>query len=415
MKKFSALLVSLSFFLLFTSPAFASVDSFTASCYSYNPSTHVLRFAISAISPTPSHNFRAVGISNPPDDSFDYAYINTNNPSFPYTTSPINQALNVFNVDIPNDSTNVAILAIEHSTDQVYLSQNITGSDLLSGTHACSTSAEIAANPSSSSVTVGTPFTVDVKVTDTGDAFNAAQSTVAVSSNLSVTGISYPTANSCNFNYTKRPTTSDPSFAGAIFGGSSLGCTAYTLTLSPNATGTGTITFTNGSIKAYADNSEMLTGVQDGSYTISAGPTPTPTVGVPQLTITSPLLTYLTSYSLAGGKDTTISHVFVNSSETGVSFPTTTTWQESETLSLGNNSYTIYGTDGSGNQTATQTVGVDRHTLGDINGDGNIDLIDASLFAVDFGKTSNLTYILSDMNGDGSADLADLSILAKLE
>lgn len=273
----------------------------------------------------------------------------------------------------------------------------------------------IAANPTSSNVSVGTPFNVDVKVnSDSDHAFNAAQATVSVSSNLSVTGIHNATSNACNFQYTKHPKPSDPSFAGAIFGGSSAGCTVYTMTLTPTATGTGTVNFTNASIKSYADNSDILTGTESGSYTIAVGPTPTPTSGVNQLTITSPLLTYLTSYTLAGGKDPAINHVFINTSETGVTFPTSTTWQKSETLSLGNNNFTIYGSDGT-NQTATQNIDVNRHTLGDINGDGVVDLTDASLFAIDFGKTSNLTYILSDMNNDGNADLTDLSILAKLE
>ena len=57
------------------------------------------------------------------------------------------------------------------------------------------------------------------------------------------------------------------------------------------------------------------------------------------------------------------------------------------------------------------------HKLGDINGDGTVDLTDASLFAVDYGKTdpSTFTYPLSDMNNDGKVDLTDLSILANLE
>lgn len=275
---------------------------------------------------------------------------------------------------------------------------------------------EISASPSSSSVSVGTPFNVDVTLNSASDsAFNAAQSTVTVSSNLSVTGIHNAISNACNFQYTKHPTPTNPSFAGAIFGGSSTGCTVYTMTLTPTATGTGTIAFTNGSIKAYSDNSEILTGVQNGSYTIGNGPTPTPTSGVSQLTVTSPLLTYLTDYTLSGGKDSAITHVFINSSETGVTFPTSTTWSVPETLSLGDNTYTIYGSDDDSNQTATQTIDVNRHTLGDIDGDGVTDLTDASLFAVDWGKTSGLTYILSDMNGDGNADLTDLSILAKLE
>jgi len=300
---------------------------------------------------------------------------------------------------------------------------NYTYTDVSSSPTPPTSGVKIAANPASSNVSVGMPFNVDVTVGDGSQAFNAAQATVTVSSNLSITGIHNATSNACNFQYSKQPIPSDPSFAGAIFGGSSTSCTAYTMTLTPTSPGTGTVTFTNGAVKAYSDSSEILSGVQNGSFTIGASPTSTPTSGIPQLTITSPLETYYidNNYTLAGGKDTSITHVFVNNSETGVTFPTSTTWQVSETLAaLGTNNtqsdnfFTISGSDGT-NSTATQTVDVSRHTLGDINGDGVVDLTDASLFAVDFGKTSGLTYVLSDMNGDGSADLTDLSILAKLE
>jgi len=285
---------------------------------------------------------------------------------------------------------------------------------------------KVVASPLSGTKSVGTPFSVNVKINDASTtALNAAQATVAISSNLSVVGLNYPTTNSCNFHYTKTPTVSDPSFAGAIFGGSSSGCTVYTLTLTPTATGTGTIDISNQSIKSYTDGSELASDVVNGSYTLNAGPTPTPTSGVPQLTVTSPLETYYLgdTYTLAGGKDTSITHVFVNSSETGVTFPTSTTWQVSETLAAlgaGNtpsdNTFTIYGSDGT-SSTATQTVDVSRHTLGDINGDGVVDLTDASLFATDYGKTdpSTFTYVLSNMNTDTAVDLTDLSILAKLE
>lgn len=278
-------------------------------------------------------------------------------------------------------------------------------------------SARIVANPDNGTATAGTPFNIDIKVDGDGEPFNAAQANVSVSSNLNVIGITYPTANSCNFNYTKRPTKNDPSFAGAIYGGSSTGCTIYTLTIKPTATGTGTITFTDASVKAYSDSSEILTGVEGGSYTISAATaTPTPTTALAQLTATSALFTYMTDYTLKGNKDSAITQVFVNGSEAGSVYPTSTTWERPVTLSvLGENTLTIYGSDGT-NQTATQNVIVKKHTLGDINGDGNVDIIDASLFAIDWGKTSNFSYILSDMTTppDGDVDLTDLSVLAKL-
>ncbi len=271
-------------------------------------------------------------------------------------------------------------------------------------------------SPASSSVNVGTPFNVDVVVDGGGQAFNAAQATISVSSNLTVTGLHNATSNPCNFQYTQTPSVSSPSFAGAIFGSSATSCKVYTLTLTPNAIGTGTIVLTNASIKSYSNNSELLTGVQDGSFSIGTGPTPTPTPTPGQITIgTYPSETYSSTLILSGTKDATISSVYVNGSTTGVTYPTNTTWQTSISLSLGSNTFNMFGIDGNNNQTPTQTITISRHILGDINGDGVVNLTDASLFAVDWGKTSNLTYPLSDMNGDGIVDLTDYSILAKLE
>jgi hypothetical protein len=277
-----------------------------------------------------------------------------------------------------------------------------------------STQVKIEASPSSGSKSVGTPFNVNVVVNSEDHAFNAARANVAVSSNLTITGIHNATSNACNLHYTKQPTTSSPSFAGAIYGSSSEGCNVYTLTLTPNETGTGTITFTNGSVKAYSDNSEIIDDVTDASFTIGTGPTPTPTSSPLDFAITSPLLTYKTNFNLTGTKESSITSIFVNGSDNDSTYPSSTTWQVPVTLALGDNAFTLYGSDGT-NNTATQTTHVNRHTLGDINGDGNIDLIDASLFAVDWDKTEDLTYILSDMNDDGNVDLTDLSILAKLQ
>ncbi len=279
-----------------------------------------------------------------------------------------------------------------------------------------STPSQIGVSPSSANVTVEVPFTVNVAVNGGGQPFNAARANVGVSSNLTITGIHNASSPVCNLQYTQTPTTTNPSFAGGIVGTSSTNCNVYTLTLTPNAEGTGTITFTNGSIKSYADHSELLTGVQNGSFTIGAqGATPTPTPGLSPLTFTNVVDTYDTLFNLTGTKDAAITQVFVNGSDADTTYPTSTSWQVPVTLSIGNNTFTLYGKDEQGNQTATQQVTVNRHTLGDINGDGVVDIIDASLFAVDWDKTSNLTYPLSDMNGDGQVDLTDLSILVKAE
>jgi hypothetical protein len=130
--------------------------------------------------------------------------------------------------------------------------------------------------PASASVTVGTPVTVNVVVDGGGQAFNAAQATVAGSPNLAITSLSAPATNPCNFTYMQTPTRANPSFAGAILASSSTTCTVYTLTLTPLSAGTGTITLSNASVKAYSDSGEILQGVQNGTYTLVA-PTPTPT------------------------------------------------------------------------------------------------------------------------------------------
>ena len=186
------------------------------------------------------------------------------------------------------------------------------------------------------------------------------------------------------------------------------------MTLKPLSNGTGTITFTNGSVKAYSDNSEIMTGVGNASFTLGDGATPTPTPLL-EFQITNAVQTYKTEFDLTGTKLSSITKIFVNGDDTDSTYPTSTTWEVPVTLILGQNNFTLYGRDNEENQTATQTVTVERHTLGDINGDGNVDLIDASLFAVDWDKTEDLTYILSDMNDDGNVDLTDLSILAKLQ
>lgn len=272
----------------------------------------------------------------------------------------------------------------------------------------------IGANPPTGTVTVGTPFTVDVVASSSTTAFNAVQAGVTVSSNLSVTGFANPTSSACNLQYTQTPAVSSLSFAGALFGTSSNSCKVYSLTLTPTASGVGTISFSNGSVKSYADHSELLTGVVNGSYTISAAsPSPSPTFS--EFTVDSATHTYASTLALGGSKNALITSIFVNGSAANSTYPSSTSWQNTVSLSLGLNEFAIFGTDASNNETATQNITVQRHTLGDINGDGQVDIIDASLFAVDWGKTSNLTYPLSDMNDDQQVNLTDLSILAKLQ
>jgi hypothetical protein len=357
-------------------------------------------------------------------------------------------SLDMFDVT-NNDQPNAQYTAMKQIISQYYPGNSTP-------TPASSKTATITVSPATSTLTVNAPTTVNVVVNGGGQAFNAAQATVAVSSNLTITGINTSPTNACNFTYVSgsNPTTTNPSFAGAILSSSSTSCTVYTITVQPNTTGTGTITISNGSVKAYSDNSEIFTSATNGTYTLAAAgttpttvptatstpvpptatplpqptntPTPAPTnTPVPQTPVpTSPTLnapqftsyptaTYLATATILGSKDTAISSVYLNNASTGITYPTSTTWQAAVNLILGNNTLTIYGKDSNNNQSGNRTATVNRHKLGDINGDAAIDLTDLSLFGADWGKTANLTNALSDMNADNTVDLTDFSIIAK--
>ncbi len=271
----------------------------------------------------------------------------------------------------------------------------------------------ISASPSAGTHEIGDAFSVDVRIQSQDGAFNAARANLAISSNLTLLNIVTPQSGACNLQYTDSPTVSSPSFAGAIYGGSSTDCTAFTLVLEANEVGTGTVTLSNGSIKSYTDNSEILTGVVNGSFSLVAA-TPEPTPPVVDFSITNQLKTYLESFTLSGMKFEYVTAISVDGSSTASAYPTSTSWTHPVSLAIGPNEFTVAASVGS-TESSSQQVTVTRHTLGDINGDGEVDLIDASLFAVDWDKTSNLTYLLSDMNNDGNVNLTDLSILAKLQ
>jgi hypothetical protein len=407
----------------------------------------------------------------------------------------------------------------------------------------------MSASPATQTVTVGTPFTVDV-VIDAGEKqFNAAEATVAVSPNLTVTDLRSLSTGGCNFQYTETPTKEHLSFAGAIFSTFAKNCIVYRLTLTPRVDGNpGTVTVTNAHVKSFTNPGEELnpvvtngsyiinevtaptgttfhtyedsivgTGqnqwnfpvadhwshctncyVSDGfsdnsiSWTNTAGDTATFTftgqqvrfygftdpqngkatvqidngpvttidmqgdrhgnilfwtsqvlslsthtltvkavgpgyIGLDRIEVAEPtsamtfsidsypLATYASSVVITGTKDSATTHILVGTSETGVSYPDSTHWQVMVSLpEVQSYSFSFAATDGNGTTTASRSITIARHTNGDINGDGVIDLLDASLFAVDWGKTGSFTYPLSDMNGDGTVNLTDFSILASL-
>lgn len=306
---------------------------------------------------------------------------------------------------------------------------------------ASSKTATITAIPSTGSYAVGQQFVVNVGIDGGGQPFNAAQAKLTVSSNLTIQSLSVvsPSSGGCNFtfiNNQQTPTLSSPSFAGAILNGSSSSCVVYSMVVQANAAGIGTITITNGSVKSYVNSSEILASVQSGTYTIGSTLTPTTSAPTPTLVPTAtptptpivpspttqplasptfdaqPSATYNSSVTLTGTVASGLT-LYINNSTTGITYPTTTTWQYSTTLSLGTNAFTAYTKDSSGNMSSSTTLTMSLHKLGDINGDGVIDLTDLSMFATDWGNTGILNYALSDMNGDGIIDLTDFSILAK--
>lgn len=302
-----------------------------------------------------------------------------------------------------------------------------------------STSATINVSPSGGNHVVGTPTNIAVTVNGGGTTFNAAEATVSVSPNLTVNSL---TPGDCNFTYTQTPTSSNPSFAGAILSSYASSCTVYTLTVTPNAAGTGTVTLSNGSVKSYATSAEILSGVQSGSYTIAVPtatptplpsstptptpipPTPTPTntpvpTATPTVAITLPEVTaakpktYGANGVISGTRLSSSHTIYVNGSTNGVTYPTSTTWTATIPLTQGTNSISVYAQDAGGNQSQTTEVVITRHKTADINGDGIIDLADVSLLGSDWNKTSNLSNDLSDIDEDGRVNLTDFSILAR--
>lgn len=330
--------------------------------------------------------------------------------------------------------------------------------------------ASILVSPSSGTYTQGQTFSVDVKVDGGGTAFNAAQANVTLSSSLQVTDLTIPATSSggCGFTWANNkntPSITNLNFSGAILKTYSLGCTVYTVTLKALTTGTGTFTFTKGSVISYTTHKQILNSLGNGSYTLNPVPIPTPTptliptptptplptltpvptptpTGVPTPTPTpvptptptplptpvptptpvvlqTPIInvvptdTYDTSITLTGTIVSPVTTVNINGSSLSVTYPSSNTWAIVVNLSVGPNNFVVNGKDANGNISPSSSVTIINHIISDINGDGIIDLTDLSMFATDFENTGSLAYPLSDMNGDGVVDITDFSIIAQ--
>ncbi len=141
--------------------------------------------------------------------------------------------------------------------------------------------ATINASPDTGTVAPGQQFSVDLVIDGGGQPFNAAQATVAVSSNLTINSVVVTpvTSGGCNFTFANQnstPKVSNPSFAGAILNSSSDKCTVYTLNLTASGTGIGTLSVSNSQVKSSVDNSEIFVSSKNGAYTIGTVTTPLP-------------------------------------------------------------------------------------------------------------------------------------------
>jgi hypothetical protein len=140
-------------------------------------------------------------------------------------------------------------------------------------------SATMSLSPATGSYDAGNAFSVDLVIDGNGEAFNAAKATVEASAGLQINDVFL---GDCNFSFITTPTSTNPSFVGAILGDSSEQCTVYTLSVTPVAQGTGLITISGASVKKYGSAEEILQSAQNGTYTLnsasgssSEGDTPT--------------------------------------------------------------------------------------------------------------------------------------------
>lgn len=125
--------------------------------------------------------------------------------------------------------------------------------------------ATIEVSPATNTSPVGSSFQAALVVNGGGAQLNAAAATITLSSNIQVTDLKL---GDCGFAFVKTPSTSDPSFAGAILGGSTPGCTVYTLTLQPTKSGSASLGLSKASVKEYKTAQELLSSTTDGQYTI---------------------------------------------------------------------------------------------------------------------------------------------------
>lgn len=318
-------------------------------------------------------------------------------------------------------------------------------------------------SPSNSSITTGQTFTVDVKVNTNGQTVNGVQSNITYPIGL----LSVASINSTAGVFDVKAQQIDDGNGtitlafGAFTPQSGSNLLVATVTFLAKAPGNATVAFQNPTVISNISNKDVMKNYINGVYAISGvAITPTPTSSVstptpttiptstiaptptatpipptatptpspiptsapsatptntPGISVTigaQPTETYKTSLLLWGTKTSNATSVFVNNSSTGLSYPSNTTWQVQVGLSLGANNFSVYGQDALSNKSTAQNATLTVHKIADINGDTFVDIVDLSIFGVDWANTGTLNNVLSDMNDDNVIDLTDFSILA---
>lgn len=143
-------------------------------------------------------------------------------------------------------------------------------------------------------------------------------------------------------------------------------------------------------------------------------PTPTPAGG--NLTVVPDVSqTQLGSVTISGTKWANTS-IWFNEVEV-ISNNSAMTWNYSAPVALGSNGLVFVTKDAQGMEIGSVTVEVTRYGLGDVSGDGRVDVFDLGIFAGNYGTvgitSENLSQLrLCDLRQDGKIDVFDLGILA---
>ncbi len=302
-------------------------------------------------------------------------------------------------------------------------------------------------SPSISQVNTGNDFAIQMRVNTNGQLVNAVSSDISYPSAL-LDVVSVTNTNGA-FSIEVINNSATPGNIDLAFGTltpKSGDLLIATIVFRAKAAGIAPVSFIGPVVTNSTTNTDDLKSFTNGSYTIigstltptpTAGVSATPTTVVPTATVAptsiptatpttapnapeaptvdaKPTETYQSAFVLTGTKVAAVTQVLVNNSSSGVNYPTTTDWQFSATLSLGNNTFTVAGRDSNGLTSTSTSLSISLHRLGDIDGDNLIDLTDVSMFGTDWENTGTLNHILSDMNGDNIIDLTDFSVLAKV-